>query len=71
MTVEELTAMGSDFGLKLVEYEYVSLYVFPELIPGATWPNSFVSRALSARPYGKSLQRLTALVLVARLEKGS
>jgi ubiquinone/menaquinone biosynthesis C-methylase UbiE len=69
MTVGELQAMGSEFGLNLVGYEHVSLYLLPELIPGVAVINSLVSRALSGRSYGKWTQRLTALVLVANFKK--
>ncbi len=53
----------------MVDDSHVSLYVASELIPGAAALNDVVSRALSDRPYAKWLQRLTALVLVARFEK--
>ena len=58
-------------GLTVVDHSHVSLYLASELIPGAATFNDIVSRALSDRPYGKWLQRLTALVLVARFEKPS
>jgi ubiquinone/menaquinone biosynthesis C-methylase UbiE len=69
MTVGELRAMGSELGLRLVDDAHVSLYLLPELIPGAAAVNSLVSRALSGRSYGRWMQRMTALVLVARFEK--
>ena len=69
MTVDELRGIGMTAGLALVEYSHVSLYLVSELIPGAASLNDVVSRALSDRPYGTWLQRKTALVLVAKLEK--
>jgi SAM-dependent methyltransferase len=69
MTAGELRAMGSELGLHLAEHVHVSLYVLPELIPGAAGLNSLVSRGLSGRPFGQSMQRATALNLVARFEK--
>ena len=71
MTVDELTHIGMATGLTLVDHSHVSLYVVSELIPGAAALNDVVSRALSDRRYGKWLQRRTALVLVAKLEKFS
>ena len=71
MTVDELRRIGAATGLALVDHSHVSLYLASELIPGAAALNDVVSRALSDRPYGKWLQGLTALVLVARLEKRS
>ena len=71
MTVDELRRMGIATGLTVVDDSHVSLYVASELIPGAATLNDAVSRALSDRPYAKWLQRLTALVLVARFEKPS
>ena len=69
MTVDELTHIGMATGLTLVDHSHVSLYVVSELIPGAATLNDVVSRTLSDRPYGKWLQRQTALVLVAKLDK--
>jgi ubiquinone/menaquinone biosynthesis C-methylase UbiE len=69
MSVDELRQMGKAVRLDLVDVAHVSLYFFSELIPGAAAINSVLSRALSDRPFAKSLQRSTALVLVARLEK--
>ena len=71
MTVDELKRMGIETGLTVVDHSHVSLYLASELIPGAATLNDIVSRALSDRPYAKWLQRLTALVLVARFEKPS
>jgi len=69
MTMDELRRIGKANGLALVDHSHVSLYLAPELIPGAAALNDVVSRALSDRPYGKWLQRSTALVLVAKLQK--
>jgi ubiquinone/menaquinone biosynthesis C-methylase UbiE len=69
MTVGELRAMGSAAGLTLVDAAHVSLYVVPELIPGASAVNDVISRRLSDQAFGKWLQRRTALVLVAKLDK--
>lgn len=69
MTVDALQEAGTPFGLRAVEWSYVSLYVLPELIPGAARINSWISRALSGRTGLTWLRRPTALVLVVRLEK--
>jgi ubiquinone/menaquinone biosynthesis C-methylase UbiE len=71
MTVDELGAMARSAGLALVDHSHVSLYVVSELIPGAAALNNALSRALSDRPIARWLQRMTALVLVAKLEKPS
>ncbi len=71
MTADELRRIGKANGLTLVDHSHVSLYLASELIPGAAALNDVVSRALSDRPYAKWLQRSTALVLVAKLEKTS
>jgi ubiquinone/menaquinone biosynthesis C-methylase UbiE len=69
MTLDELRAMATSAGLSVVDHSHVSLYVVSELIPGAAALNDAVSRALSDRPVARWLQRATALVLVAKLEK--
>jgi ubiquinone/menaquinone biosynthesis C-methylase UbiE len=71
MTVDEVTRIGAATGLGLVDHSHVSLYLASELIPGAAALNDMISRALSDRPIAKWLQRWTALVLVAKLEKRS
>jgi len=65
----ELLEAGAPLGLRAAEWTYVSLYVLPELIPGAARINSWISRALSGRAGLTWLRRPTALVLVVRLEK--
>lgn len=69
MTVDELREIGRANGLRLVDHSHVSLYMVSELVPGTAALNDRLSRALSDRPYAKWLQRLTALVLVVKLEK--
>jgi len=69
MTVDELREAGAPLGLRAAEWTYVSLYLLPELIPGAARINSWLSRALSGRAGLTWLRRPTALVLVVRLEK--
>lgn len=69
MTVDELRDAGPALGLHAAEWAYVSLYLLPELIPGAARINAWISRALSGRPGLTWLTRPTALVLVVRLEK--
>lgn len=69
MTIDELRRIGEATGMAVVDHSHVSLYLASELIPGAATLNDVVSRALSDRPYGTWLQRQTALVLVAKLEK--
>jgi len=71
MTIDELKSIARETGLTVVDHSHVSLYLASELIPGAAAFNDIVSRALSDRPYARWLQRLTALVLVAKLEKPS
>ena len=68
-TTRSPTAAGRANGLRLVDHSHVSLYVASELVPGTSALNDRLSRALSDRPYAKWLQRLTALVLVVKLEK--
>jgi ubiquinone/menaquinone biosynthesis C-methylase UbiE len=69
MTVEELRHIAAANGLALVDHSHVSLYLASELVPGGAALNDAFSRALSDRPIAKWLQRLTALVLVVKLEK--
>ena len=69
MTVDELRQIGAANGLALVDDSHVSLYFASELVPGAAAINDALSRALSDRPFVKWLQRMTALVLVVKLEK--
>ena len=69
MTVDELREIATANGLALVDHSHVSLYFASELIPGTAIFNDALSRALSDRPYAKWLQRMTALVLVVKLEK--
>jgi SAM-dependent methyltransferase len=71
MTAADLRATGSPLGLELAESAHVSLYVLPELIPGAARVNSVISRALSLRPGWERLQRATGLVLVGRWTKNA
>jgi ubiquinone/menaquinone biosynthesis C-methylase UbiE len=69
MTVDELQEIARANGLALVDHSHVSLYFASELVPGSASLNDALSRALSDRPYAKWLQKLTALVLVVKLEK--
>ena len=71
MTVDELRHIGTSNTLTVVDHSHVSLYLASELIPGAAALNDAVSRALSDRAVAKWLQRLTALVLVAKLQKSA
>jgi SAM-dependent methyltransferase len=68
-TVDDMRAMATAAGVKLVESMHVSLYVLPELIPGAALVNSALSRMLSCRAGWEWLRRPTGLVLIIRFEK--
>ncbi len=68
-TVAELEVFARPVGLHLVDYGYVNVRLFPEIVPLVHWLNVTVSKATEDRSAWRRLTRVTATIIIAQLER--